>query len=170
MPMLTTERLELKPLPAHASVLLSEDRDAAGIILGATLPTTWPEPNLLGLLRLRPPTSVEAEPFGVWVMIERASRTVVGDIGFKGPPDDAGVIEMGYSVTADRRRRGYATEAARALAEWARCQTDVRLIVASCGSSNLPSIRTLERAGFNRVGEDDGEMKWSYGSGHEGAQ
>lgn len=77
---------------------------------------------------------------------------------------------MGYSVTADRRRRGYATEAGRALAEWACCQPDVRLIVASCDSSNLPSIRTLERVGFNRVAEDDGEMKWSYGNGLEGVQ
>lgn len=170
MPSLTTERLELKPLPANAAVLLSEDRDKAGIVLGATLLPTWPEPNLLGVLRLRPPVSLAAEPFGVWVMIESASRAVVGDIGFKGPPDDAGVIEIGYSVTGDRRRRGYATEAARALAEWALRQPNVRLIVASCDPNNLPSIRTLERVGFNRAGEVDGEMKWRYGNGQDGAQ
>ena len=167
MPSLTTERLELKPLPANAAVLLSEDRDKAGIVLGATLPPTWPEPNLLGLLRLRPPVSPAAEPFGVWVMIDSASRTVVGDIGFKGPPDGAGTIEIGYSVNPDRRRHGYATEAARALVEWALAQPNVRSIKASCDPNNLPSIRTLERVGFNRSSEVDGEIQWRFGNRHD---
>ncbi len=170
VPRLATERLELKPLPANADVLLSEKRDEAGIVLGATLPATWPEPNLVGLLRLRPPASPEAEPFGVWVMIESASRGVVGDIGFKGPPDGAGAIEIGYSVIADRRGRGYATEAARALVEWALAQPNVRCIVASCDPTNLASMRTLERVGFTRAGEIDGEIKWRYGDKRDAAQ
>ena len=56
---------------------------------------------------------------GAWVVIEAESDTVVGDIGFIRPPDDAGEIEVGYSVVPSRRRRGYATEALQALAHWA---------------------------------------------------
>jgi RimJ/RimL family protein N-acetyltransferase len=41
----------------------------------------------------------------------RATGMVIGDIGFRGPPDAAGIVEIGYSVVAGRRRRGYATEA-----------------------------------------------------------
>jgi ribosomal-protein-alanine N-acetyltransferase len=164
VPVLTTERLELKPLPAKVAALLPEDKDEAATLLGATLPTTWPEPNLLGLLRLRPPVSPAAEAFGVWVMIESAARVVVGDIGFKGPPDEAGAIEMGYSVTPDRRRRGYATEAAGALAQWALRQPHVRLIVARCAPDNVASIRALERVGFTRaIGAAPGEIRWHYG-------
>jgi len=96
-------------------------------------------------------------------MIERDSRSVVGDIGFKGPPDDAGRIEMGYSVIPDRRRRGYAKEAARALIDWALSQPKVRVLVAGCQPDNVPSIRTLERVGFHRSGEADGEIRWCYG-------
>lgn len=114
--------------------------------------------------------SPAGDAFGVWVMIESASRIIAGDVGFKGPPDDAGVIEIGYSVIPDRRRRGYATEAARALVEWALLQPHVRVVVARCDPHNLPSIRTLERVGFTRAGEVGGETRWHYGSAHEGTQ
>ena len=110
---LITGRLELKPLSSQAAAALSENQEEASRILGATFPPEWPQPDLLGILALRPPSSPEAERFGVWVMIERDSGSVVGDIGFKGPPDDAGRIEMGYSViqtvavaVTQRRRRG----------------------------------------------------------------
>lgn len=102
------------------------------------------------------------ECFGVWVMIERDSGTVVGDIGFFGPPDDGGVVEVGYSVIPDRRRRGYATEAARAIVGWALSQPGVDVVVASCGSGNGPSIRMLERLGFQRSGSADGQIRWRY--------
>jgi RimJ/RimL family protein N-acetyltransferase len=96
-------------------------------------------------------------------MIERCSSSVVGDIGFRGPPDDAGTIEVGYSVIPSRRRRGYATEAASALVGWARSQPSVHVIVAGCDADNVPSICTLERVGFRRTGEANGEIRWRYG-------
>jgi len=161
---LITERLELKPLTSQAAAALSENQDEASRILGATFPAEWPRPDLLGILAIRAPSSPEAERFGVWVMIERDSGSVGGDIGFKGPPDEAGRIEMGYSVVPDRRRRGYAKEAARALIDWALSQPKVRVIVAGCHPDNVPSIRTLERVGFHRTGEADGEIRWRYGS------
>ncbi len=106
---------------------------------------------------------MDAERFGVWVMIERSSATVIGDLGFRGPPDDAGTIELGYSVVPSRRRRGYATEAASTLVQWARSQPSVAVIVAGCDPDNLPSIRTLERVGFRRTGETGAEIRWRFG-------
>ena len=95
-------------------------------------------------------------------MIERESGSVVGDIGFVGPPDESGSVEVGYSVIPDRRRRGYATEAARAIVEWALSQPGVEMIVAGCDSDNAPSIRTLERLGFRRTDEANGQIRWRY--------
>ena len=97
-------------------------------------------------------------------MIELDSATVVGDIGFHGPPDDTGTIEVGYSVTPSHRRRGYATEAATALVGWAGSQPGIQVVVAGCDPQNQPSIRTLERAGFYRTGEANGETRWRYGN------
>ena len=160
---LLTDRLELKPLPGQAAAALLEDREAAGRVLGARLSAQWPDPNLDGVLRRHAGASVDSECFGVWVMIERRSGTVVGDIGFHGPPDDAGTIEVGYSVIPSRRRRGYATEAAGALVGWAHSQPSVHAIVAGCDPSNVPSMCTLERVGFRRTGEANGELRWRYG-------
>jgi [ribosomal protein S5]-alanine N-acetyltransferase len=95
-------------------------------------------------------------------MVEHDSRSVVGDIGFHGPPDEAGTIEIGYAVVPARRGHGYATEAARALAEWVFTQPGVLLLVAGCDPENMPSIRTLERVGFLRTGERNGELRWHY--------
>src|SRR6185437_5423785 len=88
--------------------------------------------TVCGLATGRPsrcPTHSSGERFGIWVMIERESGSVVGDIGFIGPPTDGGSIEIGYSVTPARRRRGYATEAARAILDWALRQPEVKVLV-----------------------------------------
>jgi ribosomal-protein-alanine N-acetyltransferase len=119
------------------------------------------------VLRRQAATSGETERFGVWVMIERASGSVVGDTGFHGPPDEVGTIEIGYSVIPDRRRHGYATEAADALVKWALSQPGIHLIVAGCDPKNVPSIRTLERIGFRRNGEANGEIRWRYRDHHD---
>jgi RimJ/RimL family protein N-acetyltransferase len=155
-----TERLELRPLPAPAAAALPEDREEAGRILGAPLSAQWPQPDLLDVLPRQAAASPDVERFGIWVMIEREGGGVVGDVGFHGPPDASGSIEVGYCVVPDRRRRGYATEAAGALVEWALSQPGIEVVVAGCEPGNDASVRTLERIGFDRAGEADGELRW----------
>lgn len=84
---------------------------------------------------------------------------MVGDAGFKGPPE-GGVVEIGYSVTPNRRRSGYAGEAARALVDWALAQDGVDAVVAGCAPDNVASVRTLERLGFIRTGLEGDEVRW----------
>jgi ribosomal-protein-alanine N-acetyltransferase len=102
------------------------------------------------------------ERFGIWTIIERESRTVVGDVGFRGPPDRSGAVEIGYSVVPGRRKRGYATEAARAVVEWALDQPAVSVVLAGCDADNVASIRILETIGFVRTGETGGQIRWRY--------
>ena len=92
-------------------------------------------------------------------MVERATNSVIGDVGFLGPPDD-GTVEIGFSVIPDRRRRGYASEAARRLVAWALAQPEVREVVARSDADNVASARTLAAAGFTRVVERDGVIRW----------
>jgi RimJ/RimL family protein N-acetyltransferase len=51
-------------------------------------------------------------------------------------------------VHADFRNRGYATEAAKALVEWAFEQPGVKRITAHCDQDNVASHRVVEKAGF----------------------
>jgi RimJ/RimL family protein N-acetyltransferase len=161
-----TPRLVLRPLPSAAAGVLPDDREAAARLLGAVLPPDWPQADLLDVLPLQAAAAPGEDRFGVWVIIERKSKTVVGDIGFMGPPGRDGSVEMGYSVIPDRRGRGYATEAARALVDWARRQPGVGSVVAVCDNGNVPSIRLLERIGFARYGETDGQLRWRLETAH----
>jgi ribosomal-protein-alanine N-acetyltransferase len=79
-------------------------------------------------------------------------RVLIGDGGFKGPPDADGMVELGYSVLQSYRNRGYATEAVKALVEWASEHPEVRRIVAETKRTNTGSIRVLEKNGFTQVG------------------
>jgi len=157
---LQTTRLELRPLPAAAAGALPEDRESAARLLGVTLSVEWPHGDLVELLPPQAAASLDDEAFGVWVIIERESATVVGDIGFTGPPGADRTVEIGYSVVPDRRGRGYATEAARALVDWALSQPQVGVLVAGCDQENAPSIRILERIGFIRTGDTNGQLRW----------
>jgi RimJ/RimL family protein N-acetyltransferase len=157
---LSTSRLELVPLDPGAAAALPEDRHAAAQIIGTDLAEEWPQPDLLGIL----PKQVVAGPrraqFGIWLVIERETSSVIGDAGFHGPPSPQATLEIGYCIIPSRRRRGYATEASRALIAWALEQPGVEAVVAGCDVANEPSIRTLERLGFLRTGQDDSELRW----------
>ena len=164
---LHTTRLELRSLPAAAAGVLPDNREAAARLLGVTLSVEWPQADLLDVLPLQAAASRTDESFGVWVIIERESATVVGDIGFMGPPGADHTVEIGYSVIPDRRGRGYATEATRALVRWALGQPQVEVVVAGCDIENAPSIRILERTGFVRTGETNGEVRWRVETAHD---
>jgi RimJ/RimL family protein N-acetyltransferase len=86
-------------------------------------------------------------------IVERASDLVVGSIGLFWPPAD-GVVEFGYGVVASRRGRGYATEAARAVVEFALSLPEVRAVCADVELTNPASVRVLEKAGLCRWSTD----------------
>ncbi|MCI0584686.1 MAG: GNAT family N-acetyltransferase [Chloroflexi bacterium] len=165
------DELELRPLTAPAAATLGRDRAAAAALLGASLPPDWPGPDLAEILPLLAAAGPSTAGFGAWIIVERATATVVGDAGFIGPPDAAGVVEIGYSVLPDRRRRGYATAAVSALLGWATAQARVRGVVARCDPDNTASIRVLEATGFRRTGKAEGQLTWAAGdAGPHGQQ
>jgi RimJ/RimL family protein N-acetyltransferase len=160
-----TSRLDLLPLPASVAAVLPQQRAMAARLLGLKLPDQWPQADLYDVLPLQAAADFDDEPFGVWLIVERESGTVVGDIGFMGPPAEDGSVEIGYSVIPGRRRRGYATEAGRALVGWALSQPNIRAVSAACSGDNAASIRVLERLGFARTGEEDGQLRWQLDAG-----
>jgi ribosomal-protein-alanine N-acetyltransferase len=152
-------RLELTPLPAAAAGALLDDREKAAATIGSSLPAAWPQTDLLDVLPMQAAAEPAAERFGIWLIIERDTNTVVGDIGFMGPPD-GGLVEIGFSVIPDRRRRGYATEAARCLIDWAFGEPGIREVSARSEAENEASARVLRAAGFARTGESHGVVRW----------
>lgn len=85
---------------------------------------------------------------------------VIGDLGFKGPPDERGVIDVGYSVVREERGKGYATEAVRALIDWAFGNPVVKTITADCEQANPASAAVLEKIGMKRDGKKGHLLHW----------
>ncbi|WUI79106.1 GNAT family N-acetyltransferase [Streptomyces sp. NBC_00400] len=94
--------------------------------------------------------------WGVFVLTDAASGTALGSIGFHGPPDAEGFVEIGYDLSPSARGAGWATDAARLLAGWAAAHPEVRTVCALTEPENIPSQRVLERAGFRFSGEREG--------------
>ena len=98
-------------------------------------------------------------------IVHGASRMVIGSLGFKGPPDGEGMVEIAYGVAPAYQSQGYATEAAAAGVAFA-FQTDVvTLVRAHTLPENNASTRVLAKCGFSRIGEvidpDDG-LVWRW--------
>lgn len=154
------EQLRLHPLPPSAAAALPADRQTAAREIGAELDAEWPQPDLLDLLPGQADLSDEQAMWGIWVIADRDSGQVVGDIGFHAPPSADGSVEIGFSIVPSRRRRGYASRAAGALIGWACRQPKVSVVVARCDPDNEASVRTLRRAGLAQVGTDGEMLRW----------
>jgi RimJ/RimL family protein N-acetyltransferase len=154
-------RLDLVPLPPDfLEATLAGDRGRLDALLAAAVPEDWPPPG--GLLRMRL-DQLRADPaIQPWLLrglVLRAERRMIGHAGFHAAPGGAhlepyapGGAELGYSVFERDRGRGYATEAATALIDWAQRAHGVTGFVLSIRPDNAPSLRIARRLGFVRVG------------------
>jgi RimJ/RimL family protein N-acetyltransferase len=95
-------------------------------------------------------------------VVDEDTGEVVGHVGFHGPPDERGMVEVAYSVDDRFRRRGYATAMLATALEWAAAVPEVRVVRASIGPDNEGSLRTIEPFGFEQVGE-----QWDEEDGRE---
>jgi [ribosomal protein S5]-alanine N-acetyltransferase len=81
-----------------------------------------------------------------------ADGVVVGHAGFHGPPDAAGMVEIGYSVDPAHRRRGHARAALRELLRRAAAEPAVTTVRATISPDNTASLATIAGFGFTEVG------------------
>ena len=102
----------------------------------------------------------EGDPWGPRSIVR--GSTVLGSIGFHGPPQPApdGVleVEVGYGLVEEARGWGFATEAVQGVLA-ALDGSGVR-VRAGVDPANRPSIRVLAKCGFTglRGSNEDGEL------------
>ncbi|MEU4210830.1 GNAT family N-acetyltransferase [Streptomyces sp. NPDC026206] len=96
-------------------------------------------------------------PWITRAVVSEPDGAVVGDAGFHGPPDEAGMVEVGYTVVPGYRRQGYARAMLTALLVRAAAEPDVRTVRATIRSDNNASLATIAGFGFRRVGEQGDE-------------
>ena len=82
----------------------------------------------------------------------------VGRAGFHGPPDAAGMVEIGYAIDPAHRRLGYAWAALETLLQRAAREPEVHTVRATIRPDNTASRDLVVQYGFVAVGEQwDGE-------------
>jgi RimJ/RimL family protein N-acetyltransferase len=90
--------------------------------------------------------------WGMFQMILRGTGEVIGDIGFHGPPDESGTVEIGYSIVEQYRGRGLVGESAVAICGLACSCPEVTRIIARTDAGNAASAGVLRHAGFREDG------------------
>lgn len=154
---LQTERLRLRALSlAETRLALRGDQTALGAEIGASVPAEWPGENLSASL---PTIIAEMERFAqgkqderwLWVAIERATGAVIGDIGFHGPVTGVATVELGYLILPASQGRGYATEAALALRDWAAQRAGIERVIVRIEHGNTASLRVAAKLHMREV-------------------
>ncbi len=167
---IVTERTLIVPTPTAAlerSAMLEEfdfDLRLESGVVPVRVSAGWPGDGLEGLpdvLALR--HRGELEPWNAMV-IDRVDLEAVGQIGCTALPDADGLVEVRYATLPAWRDRGYATEAGGAFVDWLLRRPGVQAVVAQCLVTNAPSVRVLEKTGFEVLEEREDEegrlLRW----------
>jgi [ribosomal protein S5]-alanine N-acetyltransferase len=154
-------RLELIAMSADfLSTSLDDNMESASRLIGLVISPDWLEAKWLMEMRLAKLRENPAlEPWLLRAVGVRETRTMIGFIGFHTLPGAdylnsyaPGSVEFGYTIFPDYRGKGYASEAAQALMDWATREHHVTRFIVSISPANEPSLRIAKKFGFRKVG------------------
>jgi RimJ/RimL family protein N-acetyltransferase len=154
-------RLDLIALsPDFLSASIRGDLASASQLIDLVIPSEWLEATWLMEMRLAKLREDPAlEPWLLRAVGLRETKIMVGFIGFHTLPGAdylnsyaPNSVEFGYTIFPDYRGKGYASEAAQALMDWATQEHNVKRFVVSISPANRPSLRIAQKFGFRKVG------------------
>jgi RimJ/RimL family protein N-acetyltransferase len=113
---------------------------------------TWPPHKDIDVTRSVLRRMIDAWEQGTrfpFMIIEKSSNQAVGMIEIR--PEDH-KAELGYVLAQTHWGKGYMTEAARALLDWAFQQPEIYRVYATTSVDNIGSQRVMEKIGMTREG------------------
>ena len=93
----------------------------------------------------------KTNPYTFFVWLSKTNQ-LIGSVHFIAHPDLDYEVELGYMIVDEFRRKGYATEAVKALVEYAFKQAGQEYLTALIDCENPASRRVVEKLGFNYCG------------------
>lgn len=175
--MVRSARLDLPLIPAVLlDAMIADDRTAIARLAPYRVPEHFPSrpservdgsADLVRFLRFRREQLARDPsrfPWSVRAIVVRGEDRMVGFVNFHGAPgindiSAADALELGWSVFPEDRRKGYATETAGALMDWATRVHGITRFISATTSGNAASLRVHEKLGFVPTGEVvDGEL------------
>jgi RimJ/RimL family protein N-acetyltransferase len=152
-----TARVRIVHLSPQALAALAAGDLAAAIDLsGLPLTPYTVSDERIGVWQRRAVQVVETPedlPWVTGVLVDDETGAVVGGAGFHAAPDENGMVEAGYGVDPDHRRRGYARAALLLMVEHARSDPSIRVFRVTVSPDNVASLGLVAQLPFVEVGE-----------------
>jgi RimJ/RimL family protein N-acetyltransferase len=151
--------VRLVPLSSDVlQALLDGDLARADAAAGVALPPAFLADTWLWTLRLGQLVGDPGcAPWLIRAVVPRGAGHAVGHAGFHGPPDEHGMVEIGYRIVAEHRRRGFARAAVTELLAYALAH-GATVARASISPDNAPSLALAASFGFVHVSEQIDEI------------
>ncbi len=146
----------VKLTSATLTALLSKNVDEASLEVGVPLTAYFVTDEALRRWRRRLDQITATPEDARWiaqVAVAEPEGIVIGHAGFHSAPDEAGMVEVAYSVDPGFRRQGYARAMLRALLHRAMVEPDVKTVRATIRPDNAASLATIAGFDFTEVGE-----------------
>ena len=93
-------------------------------------------------------------PFGCYEIRRRSDGAAVGGLGFNHAPEPDGSVDIGYGLVPSAQGHGYASEALRALLQFAR-SLGITVVKGDADHANTASQHVMRAAGMRLVREDE---------------
>jgi ribosomal-protein-alanine N-acetyltransferase len=161
-----TENLRLVPCElVHIEAILRDKKELEQM-LSISVPDNWPEfPESLQYVYKHLKADPSSSEWGYHLFVHRQDQALIGEGGYKGRPDAEGMVEIGYAIVPEYRRRGLAFEAARGLTNHAFSHAEVHVVQAHTLLDGEASIGVLKKLGMKCAGTaqdpDEGEvLQW----------
>lgn len=164
--MIETERLRLIPVePGHLEALIQAEAKL-GEVLGVSIETGWLVfPEVIEYSRNYLRENPGSSEWWMYFLVHTSDNRLIGSGGYKGAPDEHGMVEIGYAIAPGYEGRGLATEAAKGLVDSAFGDPKVNMVDAHTLAEENASCGVLKKFGMKMIAEkhdpDDGDI-WQW--------
>jgi [ribosomal protein S5]-alanine N-acetyltransferase len=109
------QRLKLIPVSDEIKRDIINSKEAFSQKYEIILPDNWPK--FPEAFEIDEKAQNNIAPFCGYLFIEAKTNRLIGNGGMVGPPDENGIVEIGYEIAPFYQGQGFATEAAQAMIE-----------------------------------------------------
>lgn len=158
-----TERLILIPFTKEIAQDILDSNFESIEVLNLKRGTNWPDQDIIetlpkiifNLSKVISPTGFES-----WMIVKKDTKEIIGDVGFKGYNTLFNKADIGYGIIEAERKKGFASEAVKALINWAYTNEALTLISATTLIDNTDSIQLLKRLHFIKIEQENDFFYW----------
>jgi len=86
-------------------------------------------------------------------VVHLVDKKVIGGIGVRRCTEKSLVCDLGYAINPNYQNQGFASEAVKAMLDFAFSNLKVALVFATCDCNNTASYKVMEKVGMKKVGQ-----------------